>query len=164
MKSDFKKWITFVSFSEYIHCLHWNVDWWRLHILHVELCRAKYLVSETWTAVFLLKLKISQWVLVLGFTWLNSFAWCNFETTGLKKHCLSSLQLVMSFHVCFQILNLTVVKPNCENMPAVLLCGTELVLFTSVMSSSSELWGFQVKARCGVGSENTDWMSCAHWI
>ncbi|XP_032942014.1 UDP-N-acetylglucosamine/UDP-glucose/GDP-mannose transporter isoform X3 [Catharus ustulatus] len=31
--------------QEYIHCLHWNVDWWRLHILHVELCRAKYLMD-----------------------------------------------------------------------------------------------------------------------
>ncbi|XP_035749784.1 UDP-N-acetylglucosamine/UDP-glucose/GDP-mannose transporter isoform X7 [Egretta garzetta] len=29
--------------QEYIHCLHWNVDWWRLHILHVKLHWAKYL-------------------------------------------------------------------------------------------------------------------------
>ncbi|XP_054143015.1 UDP-N-acetylglucosamine/UDP-glucose/GDP-mannose transporter isoform X3 [Melozone crissalis] len=31
--------------QEYIHCLHRNVDWWRLHILHVKLCRAKYLAT-----------------------------------------------------------------------------------------------------------------------
>lgn len=66
------------------------------------------------------------------------------------------MTLVMSFHVCFQVLTPTVVGPNCGNMPAVLLGGIELVLFSFVMSSISELQGFQVKAKCGVGSENTD--------
>lgn len=36
----------FCFLAEYIHCLHWNVDWWRLHILYVKLCGAKHLVSE----------------------------------------------------------------------------------------------------------------------
>lgn len=35
-----------LSFSaECIHCLHWDVSWWRLHFLCVKLCRVKYLVS-----------------------------------------------------------------------------------------------------------------------
>uniref|UniRef100_A0ABI7WQD7 Solute carrier family 35 member D2 n=1 Tax=Felis catus TaxID=9685 RepID=A0ABI7WQD7_FELCA len=29
--------------SECIHCLHWDVSWWRLHFLCVKLCRVKYL-------------------------------------------------------------------------------------------------------------------------
>ncbi|XP_077004836.1 nucleotide sugar transporter SLC35D2 isoform X2 [Tamandua tetradactyla] len=31
------------SHQECIHCLHWDVNWWRLHFLCVELCRVKYL-------------------------------------------------------------------------------------------------------------------------
>ncbi|XP_074851213.1 nucleotide sugar transporter SLC35D2 isoform X3 [Carettochelys insculpta] len=29
--------------KEYIHRLHWNVGWWRLHILYIKLYRPKYL-------------------------------------------------------------------------------------------------------------------------
>ncbi|XP_032163064.1 UDP-N-acetylglucosamine/UDP-glucose/GDP-mannose transporter isoform X4 [Mustela erminea] len=31
------------SHQECIHCLHWNVSWWRLYFLYVKLCRVKYL-------------------------------------------------------------------------------------------------------------------------
>ncbi|XP_026374481.1 UDP-N-acetylglucosamine/UDP-glucose/GDP-mannose transporter isoform X2 [Ursus maritimus] len=31
------------SHQECIHCLHWDVSWWRLHFLCVKLCRVKYL-------------------------------------------------------------------------------------------------------------------------
>ncbi|KAM9083531.1 nucleotide sugar transporter SLC35D2 isoform 2-T5 [Megaptera novaeangliae] len=31
------------SHQECIHCLHWNVSWWRLHFLCIKLCRVKYL-------------------------------------------------------------------------------------------------------------------------
>ncbi|XP_065512110.1 nucleotide sugar transporter SLC35D2 isoform X1 [Caloenas nicobarica] len=45
--------------SEYIHCLHWNVDWWRLHILHVKLHRAKYLYGRR-TEILVFNLKRKQ--------------------------------------------------------------------------------------------------------
>lgn len=46
MSIDFNKFIAFVFFSEYIHRLHRNVNWWRLHILCVELYRPKYLYGR----------------------------------------------------------------------------------------------------------------------
>lgn len=51
-KSFAFKMINPLSFSaECIHCLHWDVSWWRLHFLCVKLCRVKYLVSgiSKWT-------------------------------------------------------------------------------------------------------------------
>lgn len=69
-----------LSFSaECIHCLHWNVSWWRLHFLCVKLCRVKYLVSgiSKWThlsKIWILKsvinlLQVKEWEVF----WLFSF-------------------------------------------------------------------------------------------
>ncbi|KAM8984106.1 nucleotide sugar transporter SLC35D2 isoform 2-T2 [Ara ararauna] len=45
--------------QEYINCLHWNVDWWRLHILHVKLHRAKYLYGRR-TEILIFNFKRKQ--------------------------------------------------------------------------------------------------------